>query len=791
MLHGKVKAAIRWATERTRGVVLSPSDLLDDSSTTTVMDILRQKHPPPSSDFVSLLKCDPLPQLEDVEITGSHILCSARRIQGGAGPGGCDSCHWRDVLLRYGAHSARLRDAVAALSRRLANTIFPWNDIRALVSNRLIALDKCPGVRPIGIGETLRRIIGKAICSATRGDIESLCGADQLCGGVKSGIEGAIHAMNEMYSQNCTSDDLGILLVDASNAFNSLDRAALLWNARILWPRCSRFLFNTYSGWAALVVHGSEEFLYSREGVTQGDPLSMFLYAVGTMPLIRLLKNPSLWTQIWYADDASACGKLSHIRRWFDLLLEVGPGFGYYPNPRKCSIVVGSTSRSAAEHLFGSLGVEVVCDHRFLGGFLGGASARDAFVLAKVDQWVSDIHHLSHMAESQPQAAYAALTKSLQREWIFLQRVVPMCCTLFANLETTLLSSFFPAMFGCEISSLEQRMFSLPVRFGGLGVDLPVTSADSMYAASRHATGILMDAIIAGSPLEPCVHEDLILVAQRHHWKQLNTRYDALFSTLCLELDPLRSRALQHSRDNDLSAWLTVMPIERDNYDLTAQEFRDALAVRYKKPLLSIPPHCDGCGAPSSLDHFLICKKGGLIVQRHNEIRDAIGDLAALLWNQVKREPVVADDCTDGETLIADLGVRGVWSPQSEALFDIRIIDTDAQSYLTTAPNLVLFRAEGEKKQKYSAAATARRAHFTPLCFSVDGLAGSEAVCFLRRLAGGLSSRWDRTYSEVLCWIRTRLAFAILRATGLCVRGSRSKWRCLGLEDGAAIDHLT
>ena len=143
----------------------------------------------------------------------------------------------------------------------MANTIFPWNEIRALVSNRLIALDKCPGIRPIGIGETLRRIIGKAICSATRGDIESLCGADQLCGGVKSGIEGAIHAMNEMYSQNCTSDDWGILLVDASNAFNSLNRAALLWNARILWPHCSRFLFNTYSGWAALVVHGSEEFL--------------------------------------------------------------------------------------------------------------------------------------------------------------------------------------------------------------------------------------------------------------------------------------------------------------------------------------------------------------------------------------------------------------------------------------------------------------------------------------------------------------------------------------------------
>jgi len=108
----------------------------------------------------------------------------------------------------------------------------------------------------------------------------------------------------------------------------------------------------------------------------------------------------------------------------------------------------------------------------------------------------------------------------------------------------------------------------------------------------------------------------------------------------------------------------------------------------------------------------------GLIVQRHNEIQNAIGDLAALLWGQVKRElPVVSEDSATDETLIADLGIRGVWSPQSEALFDICVTNTDAQSYLSQVPDQVLFRAEVEKKHKYSAAATARRAHFTPLCF--------------------------------------------------------------------------
>ena len=85
---------------------------------------------------------------------------------------------------------------------------------------------------------------------------------------------------------------------------------------------------------------------------------------------------------------------------------------------------------------------------------------------------------------------------------------------------------------------------------------------------------------------------------------------------------------------NDLSGWLTVLPTSQDHFDLTAQEFRDALALRYWKPLLNVPSGCDGCDAPFSLDHALVCRKGGLIIQRHNEFWDAVGNLklAALVW---------------------------------------------------------------------------------------------------------------------------------------------------------------
>ena len=239
-----------------------PTDVVENTSGTTVLDVLHQKHPsaqPPKAS--SLVPCDVLPLFEVVEITGSHLLFVAHRIQGGAGPGGCDAGHWRDVLLRFGAYSSRLRDAVAALAHRLLNSIVPWEDISALVANCLIALDKCPGVRPIGIGETLRRVICKAVCYATRVDVELACGSDQLCGGVRSGIEGAIHAMTSLFLQHGATSGWGVLLVDASNAFNSLNRVALLWNVRILWPSCSKFVFNTYQGWAALVVRNSNEHL--------------------------------------------------------------------------------------------------------------------------------------------------------------------------------------------------------------------------------------------------------------------------------------------------------------------------------------------------------------------------------------------------------------------------------------------------------------------------------------------------------------------------------------------------
>eukprot|EP00957_Ditylum_brightwellii_P003246 247310-Ditylum_brightwellii.AAC.1 len=131
-----------------------------------------------------------------------------------------------------------------------------------------------------GDREALQSFVGKAILFICGDAVTKACGAKQLCVGLRLGIEGRIHAMDDLWSDYGDNKEWGILLVDARNVFNKLNCMALLWHVRHLWPAGSRNSFNTYQHWKILVFHCSEN-LHSKEGMTQGNPLAMILYVLG------------------------------------------------------------------------------------------------------------------------------------------------------------------------------------------------------------------------------------------------------------------------------------------------------------------------------------------------------------------------------------------------------------------------------------------------------------------------------------------------------------------------------
>ena len=329
--------------------------------------------PPVSSAF------DPHPVYFD-RITGSLIRSIALHVDGAAGSSNLDAHGWRRICTSYHAASADICNALASLARRLCTDYVDPAGLTAFTACRLIALDKCPGVQPIGVGEVVRWIIGKAILSVIGVEIQQSAGSLQLCAGQPSGCEAAIHALRHIFDDVTTE---AALLVDASNAFNNLNRQLALANISALCPAFSRILINTYRNDANLFVGG--ETILSQEGTTQADPLAMAMYALALVPMITHLSD--IVKQVWYADDAAAAGHLTDLHTWWDILCDIGPQFGYFVNSSKTFLIVKETHLPMARSIFGDTGIQFTTEgRRYLGAAIGSSDFVKSYVSDKVKE---------------------------------------------------------------------------------------------------------------------------------------------------------------------------------------------------------------------------------------------------------------------------------------------------------------------------------------------------------------------------------------------------------------------
>ena len=129
---------------------------------------LQGKHPKPVPiKEKSLLQgpMDKVPASYWDAIDESMIATAARLTKGSGGPSQLDAEQFRHIILskKFKKESKDLREQMVLLAKNLATTLVDPKSIEAFVACRLIALNKNPGVRPIGVGEILRRIIGKTI----------------------------------------------------------------------------------------------------------------------------------------------------------------------------------------------------------------------------------------------------------------------------------------------------------------------------------------------------------------------------------------------------------------------------------------------------------------------------------------------------------------------------------------------------------------------------------------------------------------------------------------------------
>ena len=227
VMEGKLSAAMKFLDKENSTGVHTLSD--------EVLDELKEKHPQPASVLEQCLLYGPIKNIPAYyfdDIDEQTVLNAALNTKGSAGPSEMDSELYRRILCSksFCAVGKELREQIATFAKNLATKLYDHKFLESYVASRLIPLDKNPGIRPIGVGEVLCRIVGKILTRQINSDIKEAAGPLQTCAGHSAGSEAAIHAIRTVFEMEGTD---AVLLIDTRNAFNCMNRKVALHNIQI------------------------------------------------------------------------------------------------------------------------------------------------------------------------------------------------------------------------------------------------------------------------------------------------------------------------------------------------------------------------------------------------------------------------------------------------------------------------------------------------------------------------------------------------------------------------------
>ena len=138
-----------------------------------------------------------------------------------------------------------------------------------------------------------------------------------------------------------------------------------------------------------MFINGGLE-LASREAATQGDSLGMTIYAIGITPMLDMLvaMQNDHNKMVGFADDVTASGNLEALRRWWEALMQIGPNYGYYPQPTKSWLIVKENKLEEAVWVFGGTNIQIYTEgKKHLGAAIGPKENKKKYINDKISKW--------------------------------------------------------------------------------------------------------------------------------------------------------------------------------------------------------------------------------------------------------------------------------------------------------------------------------------------------------------------------------------------------------------------
>ena len=237
-----------------------------------------------------------------------------------------------------------------------------------------------------------------------------------------------------------------------------------------------------------------------------------------------------------------------------------------------------------AKRIFDGTGVQFTSEGmRHLGAAIGSQRFKQSYLDKKIKEWIRNVEELAKIAITEPQVAFSAFIQRMQSRWVFVTRTVEGISELMQPLEDVIRRKFIPALLGREVNDLERELFSLPARYGGLGIGNPCVQSARQYTNSEELTTPLV-ALIQGQ--KHTFDAKKIGKAQKKIRKSQMLQATIGFEKSLAAIKEKAPRelkiAIEQACVKGASSWVTARPLHSHPWTvLHKSQFRDAIYLRY------------------------------------------------------------------------------------------------------------------------------------------------------------------------------------------------------------------
>ena len=300
---------------------------------------LHRRHPQTALPLLSRDILSPPP----LTITSANVITALKAFPRGTSPGATRlrAQHLLDAVTGSVAPSAQIwleqltKFMSSMLAGELDDHIAPWLSGAPLTA----LLKKSGGIRPIAVGEVLRRLASRLCCGAVKPRLpDTFLPYGQVGVGIKGGLEAVIHACRTLVHENQDNPSYCCLKLDMVNAFNECNQQTFFTRLEKEFPELVRWVHWSYKS-AGEMRFGSHRIL-SMSGVQQGDPLGPLLFSLVVLELMDAVGPvDDLQLCLWYLDDGTFIGTRHAVSKLLCSIVSKGADFGLTLNLKKCEIL--------------------------------------------------------------------------------------------------------------------------------------------------------------------------------------------------------------------------------------------------------------------------------------------------------------------------------------------------------------------------------------------------------------------------------------------------------------------